>query len=177
MTHIHHFRDATADDLEFQKQLYSTTREEEMDAAGFPHEMREAFIEMQFMAQTTHYTKHHPLAKWLIIECVKTRAGRLILDLNPEMKDLNIMDIALMPEFRGKGIGSAILKGILADAESKTLTVRLFAFTGERAIQLYRRLGFVDLNVDEIYTELVWRPGRSSTQDAVPDTSTPPQNL
>jgi GNAT superfamily N-acetyltransferase len=176
MTYIHHFRDATAEDLEFQKQLYTTTREDEMDAAGFPQKMREAFIEMQFTAQTTHYTTHHPHAKWLIIECDNTRAGRLILDMNLERSDLNIMDIALMPEFRGKGIGSAILKDILADAELKNHTVRLFAFTGERAIQLYHRLGFVDLNVDEIHTELVWKPGVNARHDTRhPGTALQPQ--
>ncbi|OYV04669.1 MAG: hypothetical protein CFE26_15660 [Verrucomicrobiales bacterium VVV1] len=41
--------------------------------------------------------------------------------------------------------------------EAGLLPVRLFAFTGERAIELYHRLGFPDVKVDPLHTELVWR--------------------
>lgn len=160
MSGSHLLRPATADDLDFQKQLYATTREDEMTAAGFPLEMRESFIGMQFKAQTNHYTQFHPQAEWSIIECDGVRAGRLILDRTAD--HLNVIDIALMPGFRGHGIGTILLKKILAEAAAKQLPVRLYAFTGERAIQLYHRLGFINLNVDEIHTELVWRPEPAS---------------
>lgn len=157
-TSAYHLRPATPADLAFQRQLYATTREEEMDAAQFTAEMREAFIAMQFTAQTTHYTKTHPRAEWSIIECHGARAGRLILDRTAE--HLNIMDIALLPAVRGRGIGTALLKEIFTEATAKQLPVRLFAYTRERAIQLYHRLGFVDVHDDGVYTELVWRPDR-----------------
>lgn len=152
----HTLRAATPDDLDFQRQLYATTRAEEMNAAQFTPEMREQFVAMQFKAQTTHYNKAHPDAEWSIIECDSERAGRLII--NRAVDHLSIMDIALMPEFRSRGIGTALLKEIFAEATSKRVPVRLHAYTGERAIQLYHRLGFVDVSDNGLYTELVWRP-------------------
>ena len=157
MPNAHHqLRPAQPEDLDFQRDLYATTREKEMNAAQFTPEMREQFIAMQFHAQTTHYTKHYPDAEWSIIECDGVRAGRLILYRCKEY--IEIMDIALMPELRGRGIGSAVLKDVFTEAQAKQVPVRLFAFTGERAIQLYHRLGFADVREDEIHTELEWRP-------------------
>lgn len=152
----HHLRPATPDDLGFQARLYASTREEELNAAQFPDEMREQFLAMQFHAQTTHYTKFHPDAEWLIIECDQATAGRLILDRAED--HFNVMDLALLPEFRGRGIGTILLRQVQAEAATRQLPVRLFADSRDRAIQLYHRLGFVDLSDNGLHTEMVWRP-------------------
>ncbi|MBK1818030.1 GNAT family N-acetyltransferase [Luteolibacter yonseiensis] len=154
----HRLRAATRDDLEFQFRLYASTRQEELAAAGFPEAMRESFLGMQFEAQTSHYSLCYPSAEWLIIGSGGEDAGRLILDRAPD--HLHIMDIALLPGFRGRGIGTALLRQVLAEAAEKQLPVRLFAFTGERATGLYRRLGFESIMDDGIHTELVWRPAK-----------------
>jgi ribosomal protein S18 acetylase RimI-like enzyme len=152
----HTLRAATPDDLDFQRKLYAATRAEEMNAAQFTPEMRASFITMQFNAQTTHYSNTHPGAEWSIIECGGACVGRIIVDRTD--KALNLMDIALMPEFRGRGIGTELLNTLCAEATAKQLPLRLFAYTGERAIGLYHRLGFKDVHEDGIYTELVWKP-------------------
>lgn len=149
-------RNSTPDDLAFQLKLYASTRQVELDVAGLPADTRESFLAMQFNAQTTHYTQFYPAAAWSIVECDGVRAGRLVLDR--AVDHLHILDIALMPEFRGRGIGTALLRQVLAEAAARHLPLRLFAFTGERAMGLYLRLGFVPLNDDGIHTELVWRP-------------------
>jgi ribosomal protein S18 acetylase RimI-like enzyme len=118
--------------------------------------MRESFLAMQFNAQTSHYSQCYPSAEWSIIECEGLRAGRLILDRAPD--HFHIMDIALLPEYRGRGIGTALLQLVLSEAAVKQLPVRLFASSGERAMGLYRRLGFETINDDGVHTELVWRP-------------------
>ena len=66
-----------------------------------------------------------------------------------------VLDIALMPEFRGRGIGTTLLRQIFEEAG--LLPVRLFAFTGGRAIEWYHRPGFPDVKVDPLHMELVWR--------------------
>ncbi|MCX6874444.1 MAG: GNAT family N-acetyltransferase [Verrucomicrobia bacterium] len=149
-------RAATPDDLAFQAQLYATTRLDEMEAAGFPAEMRGAFVAMQFNAQTTHYTQHYPAAEWSIIECDGARVGRLIVHRAED--HFNVIDIALMPEYRGRGIGTVVLRELIAEASARLLPIQLFAFSGEHAIQLYHRLGFADVHDDGLHTELVWRP-------------------
>jgi len=152
----HCLRAATPEDVAFQVLLYATTRREEMDAAGFPAGMREAFVAMQFEAQRAHYAQHYPAANYSIIECNGARAGRLIVHRAED--HFNIIDIALMPEYRGRGIGRVLLQEVIAEATAKQFPIRLFAFTGERAIRLYHRLGFADVHDDGLHTELVWRP-------------------
>lgn len=151
----HRLRASTPEDLLFQSQLYASTRQEELDAAQFPDAMREAFLAMQFNAQTSHYSQYYPLAGWSIIECEGMRAGRLILDRAPD--HFHIMDLALLPEYRGRGIGTALLQQVLSEAAAKQLPVRLFASSGERALGLYRRLGFQMVADDGVHTELVSR--------------------
>jgi ribosomal protein S18 acetylase RimI-like enzyme len=151
----HRLRAATRDDLEFQASVYASTRQEELAAAGLPEAMTQSFLAMQFEAQTSHYSLCYPSAEWSIIECGGVGAGRLILDRAPD--HFHIMDITLLPGFRGLGIGTALLRLVLAEATVKQLPVRLFAFTGERAMGLYLRLGFEIIGDDGVHTELVWR--------------------
>jgi len=153
---LYRLRPATPEDLPFQELLYGGSRQDELDAARFPAEMRASFLAMQFQAQTTHYLQYYPAADWLIIECGDVHAGRLILD---RAKDhLHVMDILLLPEFRGRGIGSDVLRGVIAEASARTVPVRLFAAPRERAIELYRRLGFQEKQGDNVHIELEWRP-------------------
>lgn len=151
----HRLRPATPEDAVFQLALYASTREEEMNAAGFPTEMREPFVIQQFTAQTTFYTAEYPAAEWWIIECDGKPAGRLILDRAGD--HFHLIDIILIPEFRGQGIGTHYLKQVQTEAGALGLPVRLFAATGERALRLYLRLGFQILSDNGVHIELVWR--------------------
>lgn len=150
-------RPEAPDDLAFQALLYASTRQDELAAAKFPPEMRESFLAMQFKAQTAHYRQFYPAAEWQIIECDGRPAGRLIIDRAAD--HFHVMDLALLPEFRGRGMGSDLLKAVTAEAAARALPVRMFATTGERAIRLYRRLGFREKKDDGLHTELEWRAG------------------
>ena len=73
-----------------------------------------SFLDLQFQAQHTHYQKHFPEASYQIIVQVGEPIGRLYLDRRPE--ELRIIDIALLPEQRGGGIGGALMRRILDEA-------------------------------------------------------------
>ena len=60
---------------------------------------------MQFDAQDTEYRRANPDGSFDVIEVDGRPAGRLYVDRRPG--DLRIVDIALLPEFRGRGIGEA----------------------------------------------------------------------
>ena len=113
---------------------------------------------MQFKAQNTHYRKYFPKAEWLIIECDGQPAGRLIIDR--AANEHHVLDVALLPAFRNRGIGTDLLKKVCA--ESGPLPVRLYAHNADRAIHLYLRLGFRPVGDDGMNTELVWRRGEQA---------------
>lgn len=150
----HRIRPAQDADLPFQESLYATTRQEELDAAGFPQEMRAAFIQMQFNAQTVHYQKHYANASWDIIECQDQPVGRVIVYRGSE--EWRVVDIAIMPEWRGRGIGSSVLQAIMSECAATGLPLRMTAFSQERAIHLYLRLGFRAFSDDGLFTGLEW---------------------
>lgn len=56
---------------------------------------------------------------------------------------LQIVRIALLPEWQGRGIGSAILPSVILRAADLSLPVRLRVMVNNPARSLYERFGFV----------------------------------
>jgi ribosomal protein S18 acetylase RimI-like enzyme len=99
-----------------------------------------AFLEQQFQAQHIYYQQHYLNAEFLIIQVDGQAAGRLYLDRRPA--EFRIVDISLLPEFRGRGLGEIILKSILAEAGKIKTPVRIHVERNNPALHLYERLGF-----------------------------------
>jgi hypothetical protein len=98
------YRKFADEDLSFVGELYASTRREELAVTGWPTEMQEAFLAQQHAAQHSHYALHFADAEWLILEWQGEAVGRLYLRELPE--NLHIVDIALLPPARGRGIGA-----------------------------------------------------------------------
>lgn len=69
--------------------------------------------------------------------------------------DHRIVDISLMSQARGRGLGSKVLAGICEQADAQSCTVSLSVLTTNRAQALYRRLGFVPVDDGEPYRQMV----------------------
>src|SRR5690242_8179053 len=95
-------RPATVADDAFLRAVYASTRGEELAQMAWTDEQKRAFTDMQFEAQDRHYREHYPTARFLIIEADGVPAGRLYVDR--WTREIRIMDIALLPEHRRKGI-------------------------------------------------------------------------
>ncbi len=149
-------RPATPEDTAFLFAVYSSTRAEEMAPTGWSDEQKAAFCSMQFQAQDAHYRQHYPTAQYFVIEADKVPAGRLYVD--HWAKEIRIMDIALLPEFRGKGIGTHFLRDLQkqAQAASKVLSIHVETFNPAR--RLYERLGFVLAEDKGVYLFMTWTP-------------------
>lgn len=134
-------RPAGADDREFLFALYASTREEELSIVQWSPEQKEQFLRMQFHAQTVHYESHFPAASFDVIMAGDQRAGRLIVDRRPD--EIHIIDIALIPAYRGQGIGSSYLNELANEAHSRGVPLRIFVEVDNPAQRLYERIGFV----------------------------------
>ncbi|WP_019962358.1 GNAT family N-acetyltransferase [Woodsholea maritima] len=134
------YRDMGAADLPFLEQLYRSTREGELAMTPWSEDQKANFIAMQFRAQHEHYQAHYPDALWLIIERNMKAIGRLYIEAWPE--EHRIIDIALMPEARGLGMGEAILRDLISDAEAQGKSVGIHVEKNNPAMTLYKRLGF-----------------------------------
>jgi ribosomal protein S18 acetylase RimI-like enzyme len=143
-------------DQPFLYQTFASTRTEEMKLTGWNAEQQETFLRMQYEAQRGSYLTQFPDAEYWVILRDEIAAGRLIVDRTPE--EIHVIDIALVPEFRGLGIGSAVMDAMMQEASQAAKSVRLFVERFNPALRWYERLGFGVVSGGEIYLEMIWRP-------------------
>jgi ribosomal protein S18 acetylase RimI-like enzyme len=110
----------------------------------------------QFNAQTVSYRNDFPRARFDIIELGGKPIGRIVVDRPGTM--VYIVDQVVTPALRGRGIGTAIMRALMDEAQATGLPVRLKVAPGEEpALRLYLRLGFVPIEKVPLYMELEWR--------------------
>ncbi|HEY0026387.1 MAG TPA: GNAT family N-acetyltransferase [Allosphingosinicella sp.] len=145
-------------DLPFLARVYASTRMEELAQTGWPERMVLQFLARQFALQHSHYMEHYLTAEWLVIERAGTPVGRLYID--QWESEVRIVDIALLPEARGGGIGGAILADVIAEAERLGKPLTIHVEQNNPAMTLYRRLGFEKTGEHGVYHLMERRPGR-----------------
>jgi ribosomal protein S18 acetylase RimI-like enzyme len=150
-------RPVGVDDAELLLGIYASTRAEELAVVPWSDAQRDAFLRQQFAAQSTSWRAQHPDADWSVVEVDGRPAGRLYVDRSGD--ELSIIDIALLPEFRGAGLGTALLRDILAEADERQVPVSIYVEVTNRARELYIRLGFARLDSMGLYDLYRRRPG------------------
>ena len=149
------FRPVMPSDIDFLSQVYRSTREEELAQTGWDKARIDAFLEMQFQAQHQHYQQHYQNADWLIIQSNAKDVGRFYIE--ELASEYRVIDIALLPEARGHGMGHAILSDTIELASSKGRAVGIHVEKTNPAISLYRRLGFTKTEDKGVYDLMHWR--------------------
>jgi ribosomal protein S18 acetylase RimI-like enzyme len=119
--------------------VYASTREEELAPVPWTDAEKAAFIEQQFEAQDAHYCTY-PEAAFDVIEVDGEPAGRFYIARWPD--EIRIMDIALLPEYRNRGIGTHLLRELLDEAAATGRRLSIHVEKFNRARSLYERLGF-----------------------------------
>ncbi|MGH9802527.1 MAG: GNAT family N-acetyltransferase [Blastocatellia bacterium] len=154
-------RPAVAEDEDFLVAVYGSTREQELAMVPWTDEQREAFVRFQLKAQLQHYQAEYPNAEYSIILFEAQPVGRVYIDRREA--EVRIMDITLLPEHRGKGISSPIIRRLMdeATASAKNLSINLDKLSQSHAV--FEKLGFKapeatgdDASFHVLY---VWQPG------------------
>lgn len=151
-------RPITDDDLAFLFQLYASTRAEEKALAGWGDEQWQQFILMQFDLQHSQYMRNYDHPSYDIIMHGQIPVGRLYV--NRGQKEILIVDISLLPDFRGRGIGASLLRNVLREGENRGIPVTLHVERNNPALNLYRRLGFREEHFTEVFSFMKWHPGQ-----------------
>lgn len=146
-------RPRVEDDGPFLRRLYASTRLEELSAFGWDDNQVSLFLDSQFEAQDLHYRQKFPGAEFDIILSEGEAIGRLYVQRTENLTEL--IDIALLPEWRNRGIGGDLLRQILSEGNPVQLHV---LSSNQAAKRLYARLGFKEESADGIYQKLLWRP-------------------
>lgn len=150
-------------DAEFLDALYATTRWEEFGLVDWPEGPKRAFLKQQRHAQSQHYARAYAgTSDFRIIEANDSPIGRLYLSRTSS--DLRIVDITLMPAWRRKGLGGALLAAVIVEAGTTGRSASIHVEEQNPARRLYERLGFrVDQTTTPAppYVLMRWVPSTS----------------
>ena len=163
-------RPAADSDLEFLHRVYASTRTEELAPVPWTPEQKAAFLRSQSEMQHRHYRATRPDASYEIILCDGHPAGRLYVARTKS--EIRIMDIALLPEFRGRGIGTQLLKKLCDEGDAAGLLITIHVEQNNPALRLYERLGFRRVEENGPYFMLARQPIYQKGQGSVPKIST-----
>ena len=119
---------------------------------------KDAFLRMQFDAQDAWWRENYADASFDVVLVGGEPAGRLYVHRGPS--EIRIVDIALLPEHRGSGIGSSLLRDLLAEADESGKSVTIHVERMNPALRLYERLGFALAEDKGVYLFLE-RPPRT----------------
>jgi ribosomal protein S18 acetylase RimI-like enzyme len=144
------------EDDAFLLDVYGSTRQEELDLTGWNAATREAFIKMQFNAMRQGYAGMFPHGSFNVILLNQQPVGRIVVSRGDI--EFRVVDMALLPAFRGRGVGTFLLRELIAEAARANKPVRLHVLKMSRATRLYERLGFVRFGEEGFHDQMEWRP-------------------
>jgi ribosomal protein S18 acetylase RimI-like enzyme len=140
------------DDGQFLFRLYASTRADEVGSWGWPAEQQESLLRMQFRARSQSYAMTYSGASHSILLAGEEPVGSMVVWLGPA--EIRLVDIALLPNYRNKGLGGVWLSGLIRQAAAAERPLRLSVHRGNPAIRLYQRLGFSAIEDGPMYIEM-----------------------
>ena len=149
-------------DEPFLLRVYAGTRADELAPVPWSPEQKAAFVAQQFAAQTAHYAQHYAGMSADVILVDDEPAGRLLVARWAD--EIRIVDISILPEVRGRGAGTVVLRRLLDEAAAAGKRLSIHVERQNRAVGLYERLGFQPAGEHaEVYVRMEWAPVRSLT--------------
>ena len=149
-------RPAEEADEPFLLELYKLVRAPEFAPVPLPPEQLDMLLTMQYSARTGSYRASYPESHNCVVMSGETPIGQLWVDRSTA--GIRVIDIALMPGHRSSGVGTALLKDLIAEAEKAGTPLTCSVATNNPgSLRFHRRLGFEVISEDPMYYELAYR--------------------
>jgi len=147
------YRSVEQRDEEFLYELYKRSRAEEFVPAGLSEEQFDFLMKMQYRARKASYEGNNPGARHDIVMVDGADAGQIwVSRVNG---DIGVIDISISAAFQNQGIGTAVMKELIAEAASAGAAVRCSVATNNPgSLRFHERLGFRVTGGDEAYYRL-----------------------
>lgn len=154
-------RTAEDADAAFLFDLFRATRGGML--GGLPDAMVDNLLIMQYRARSQGYRDRFPRARRLVAETTDGPIGELIE--HDEADAVYIVDIALLPDQQQRGIGSALVRSVMAEAAARGGVRALVVTTNDASLRMFRRLGFRETGWnDGAHLELRWTPSDGAAE-------------
>lgn len=153
-------------DRPFLEHLYRLVRWDEFAPTGWSDATKTAFLAQQFDFQRRQYEQVYDGAEFHLIVHGDEPIGRIYVDRTG--RDLGLIEVSLLPEWRGRGIGAALLEQLQNEVEAGLRDcVSLQVAPENPARRLYQRMGFVEKSpaseFQQASIEMVWPPSARAT--------------
>jgi len=145
-----------ADDA-FLYDVFATTWESEV--AALPNQnLARHVLRIQHIAQERRFASRYPGHQRLIVTTEDgRRAGRLYLLRTGSV--MHVVDLTVLPELRGAGLGTHVLRQLMALAAAEDLPIAAqVSRSNTRVTDACARLGFELVDVDDLDNFLRWHP-------------------
>lgn len=151
-------RPANEDDYEDLVRVYASTRAAELaQVTWWDDAQKLAFCRAQYDAQKLEYDARFPGAQYDVVLIEGHTAGRIWVGRDEE--EIRLLDIALLPDVQGEGVGAALVGALIDEARSTGKRLRHMVFTlNEDARRFYERLGFRVFGEFSGYLQMEWSP-------------------
>lgn len=148
---------ASENDSELLYQIFASSQEELITAlANLNKTQQETFVRFQFETRQSQYRKNYTDVRFDLILMGGNAIGNIYVA--QFFNEIRLVDITLLPEFRNRGIGYALINDLLDEAKRLQKKVTLHVQQGNPALQLYDRLGFFETGEQGIYKRMEWSP-------------------
>lgn len=158
-------RPVKAEDEETLLKIYASTREEELQQVSeWTIEQKEMFLRWQLEMQRRDYEARYPKADYQLILFEGVPAGRLWVARTPEQ--IRLLDIAVLPEFQNRRIGTYLLGNLIRESEATATPLRHMIYKlNTEARRFYERLGFRLVEDDRMYLLMERHPEEQGRRD------------
>jgi ribosomal protein S18 acetylase RimI-like enzyme len=147
-------RPVESGDGDFLHALYASVREQELAAAGWSPAEGRTFLAQQFECQHRYYSQHFADAEFLLLLHSHGRIGRLYW--HAAAASATLMDISLVPEWRGRGrgLGTALMRRVTEHADACGRSIGLHVEPANPARRLYERFAFEAMAENGVYVKM-----------------------
>ena len=149
-------RDVRPEDEAGLFDLFAAVRAGELRMQEWEPALRGRILRMQFEAQRRTYRAEYPAADERLIELDGAPIGWVVVDRS--RSELHGIDIALLEEKRGRGVGTRVIRALQEEAAAgnrpMVITVNR---TNVQALALYARLGFRPVSETDLHMVMEWR--------------------
>jgi ribosomal protein S18 acetylase RimI-like enzyme len=116
----------------------------------------------QYDSQHRFYFANYDTAHYGIIQWTGQPIGRLYVDYRDD--EVRVLEIAILPEYRGRGIGRIVMTGLCLEAAMRRKPVRLHVHYLSRAQRFYQHLGFREIALEGPDRLMEWRHPQAEGQ-------------
>jgi ribosomal protein S18 acetylase RimI-like enzyme len=155
MPHVD-FRAASVEDATFLAALFASVKGAELAAAGLPAPLVDQLVNSQADVERRSRAVQYPDAIDRIVVVEGRDVGRLLVDRT--VARTLLVDVSLLPDWRGRGIGGALVRTLVDESDATGVPVHLTVRRENPAIRLYRRAGFVVVDEDALDLRMKYAP-------------------